>query len=164
MHIDKEQRTKFNIVCRRMANGKSLREACKMGKVPIAETIRVWLRDDESGTLPVQYARACDERAGFHADEIIAIADEAKDANKARVQIEARKWVASKLDPKKYGDKQTLDVNHGLQLRTPAEAETAARFMAAKFGVVLPVLLIRKAAKPDGEGEGNTKAKTKGKG
>ena len=47
------------------------------------------------------------------ADEIISIADSVKDAgpadsakvNAARLRVDARKWVASKLKPKVYGDR-----------------------------------------------------------
>jgi hypothetical protein len=50
------------------------------------------------------------------ADEIIGIADDADiDAGagvaKARLQVDARKWVASKLLPKKYGDKLQQEVS-----------------------------------------------------
>ena len=68
-----------------------------------------------------QYARARDEQADTLADEITAISDElptqiVDDKGKVRYdsayvqwqknRIDARKWVAMKLKPKKYGDKQ----------------------------------------------------------
>jgi hypothetical protein len=56
------------------------------------------------------YVRAREDQADFHADEIVAIADEEEDPNKARVRIDARKWVAAKMRPKKYGDKVTQEV------------------------------------------------------
>lgn len=57
------------------------------------------------------YARAREEQADIFADEIVAIADGDGDPNDKRVRIDARKWVAGKLRPKKYGERQTTDVN-----------------------------------------------------
>ena len=49
--------------------------------------------------------RAREKQADFYADEIITIADTEPDAAIARVRIDARKWTASKLRPKVYGDR-----------------------------------------------------------
>jgi hypothetical protein len=70
-----------------------------------------------------RYTKAREEQADTNADEILEIADERppefKD-NKGRVyldqtyiawqknRIDARKWTAMKLKPKKYGDKLAL--------------------------------------------------------
>lgn len=56
-----------------------------------------------------QYARARARQAEHYASEIIEIADTAEDAQLARLQVDARKWVASKLLPKVYGDKQEIE-------------------------------------------------------
>lgn len=90
-------------VCRRIAEGKSLRSICESDSLPSRETIRQWLRDHPE--FVGQYARARDEQADFYADEIIDIADKAEDAQIARLQVDARKWKASKLAPKRYGEK-----------------------------------------------------------
>jgi hypothetical protein len=100
-------------VCLEIAEGKSLRSICEADDMPAAETIRVWLIED--GEFSAQYTRAREEQADFYADEIIDIADTAKDANLARLQIDARKWKASKLQPKKYGDKLALDADLNLK-------------------------------------------------
>lgn len=70
-----------------------------------------------------QYARACKERCEALADEIIDIADDTKNdktivdgvemtnheaINRSRLKVDSRKWLLSKLYPKKYGEK--LDV------------------------------------------------------
>lgn len=90
-----------------------------------------------------QYARAKQEQADFLAEEIIEIADDNTDdilrkkevknangskmvlleenkefTNRSRLRVDARKWIASKLKPKKYGDKLDLTsqgdkLNHG---------------------------------------------------
>lgn len=94
-------------ICSQIAEGKSLRTICDDDSMPTRETVRVWLRDND--VFSAQYARARDEQADYYADEIIEIADTEKDPQKARVRVDSRKWVASKLKPKRYGDKLDLD-------------------------------------------------------
>ena len=57
-----------------------------------------------------KYARARDVQAERFADELVDIADESdsEDVSKAKLRIETRKWVISKILPKKYGDKLDL--------------------------------------------------------
>ena len=54
-------------------------------------------------------ARERDIQTETHADEIIYIADNEEDINRAKVKIDARKWAASKLKPKKYGNFQQVE-------------------------------------------------------
>jgi hypothetical protein len=114
-------------ICQRIAQGESLRAICASDDMPAMSTVFVWLSEDK--TFAEQYARAREEQADGYADEIVAIADEppqlvTKDdgedvevsldsaaIQRQRLRIDARKWVASKLKPKKYGDK--VDVEHG---------------------------------------------------
>lgn len=92
-------------ICEQIAEGKSLRTICRADDMPGARTVHDWLRDKPD--FSQQYAKAREDQADFYADEIIALADNAEDVNKARLQIDTRKWVASKLKAKKYGDKVT---------------------------------------------------------
>lgn len=57
-----------------------------------------------------KYVRAKQDQADFMADEMTRIADNAEDANKGRLQVDTRKWVASKLKPKSYGDHQQIEI------------------------------------------------------
>ena len=122
-------------VCLEITEGKSLRSICDADDMPSAETIRVWLIED--GEFSAQYARAREEQADFYADEIIDIADTAKDANLARLQIDARKWKASKLQPKKYGDK--IDLNHSgaIEHLTDEQLESKLAILLGKAGAGL---------------------------
>lgn len=72
-----------------------------------------------------RYARAREVQAHREADEIREIADAAtvEDYNVARLRIDARKWRASKLAPKKYGDKLDVDANVGLTINLPKVSE-----------------------------------------
>jgi hypothetical protein len=97
-----------------------------MQEAPTGRTFARWIADDEK--LCRKYARAKELQADFMAAQIRSIADECrigvKTTEKAsgietttgdmversRLQIDARKWLASKLAPKKYGDKVTQEV------------------------------------------------------
>lgn len=95
-------------ICSLIAQGKSLRKVCEMKDVPTRETVLKWLASGKYPELSDQYARACATRAEGYAEEVVEIADTESDAAIARVKIDARKWVASKLLPKVYGERQTV--------------------------------------------------------
>ena len=113
-------------ICEAIADGQSLRSICQTEDMPNKATVFRWL--DKHKEFGDQYARAREEQAESLADEIVTIADSAgnplmvddipllKDGEPviyadasavahARLKVDARKWVASKLKPKKYGDK-----------------------------------------------------------
>lgn len=96
-------------ICERLADGESLRRICQDSDMPNKATVFRWLNAHEE--FRDQYARAREEQAETLADEIVLIADTEEDANRARVKIDARKWVAGKLKPKAYGDKQQIEAN-----------------------------------------------------
>jgi hypothetical protein len=96
-------------VCEQLAQGKSLRSICQGPEMPNIATVMRWV--DEDDTLRAQYAHARERGIDAMAEATLDIADDlTEDANSRRVRIDARKWFASKLLPKKYGDK--LDVEH----------------------------------------------------
>jgi hypothetical protein len=108
----------FNEICERIAGGESLRKICKDEKMPNITTVWHWLNNDEA--LDKQYTRAREEQAETLADEIIDISDEKKDDTyldkdgnevidheaiaRSRLRVDSRKWIASKLKPKRFGD------------------------------------------------------------
>ena len=103
----------FDEICVRIAEGESLRKICKDNKMPNLTSVWKWLNNNEE--LSKQYARAREEQAELYADEITEISDaempkdvfgkiDAAAVNQARLKIDARKWIASKLKPKRFGD------------------------------------------------------------
>ncbi len=98
-------------ICERIMNGESLRSIVSDEGMPTRSTVHKWLAENK--LFSDQYARAKDNQADTLADEIMFIADNAEDVQKARLQVDTRKWIASKLKPKKYGDK--LDMTTGGQ-------------------------------------------------
>lgn len=97
-------------ICEQLVTGRSLRSICAEDDVPDATTVFRWLDSVES--FRSQYARAREIQASVLAAETIEIADAAtnEDYNTARLRVDARKWYASKLAPKVYGDKVTTEV------------------------------------------------------
>ena len=100
--------TVFDAICNRMAEGESLRAICKTTEMPNKRTVMRWLEKSED--LQKQYSEAQRLRAECYFDEIIDIADSRSDPQKTRVQIDARKWVLARMNPKKYGDKFTQEL------------------------------------------------------
>jgi hypothetical protein len=98
-------------ICERISSGRSLNKITSDEDMPAARTVWRWL--DENDEFRQKYARARELQAEYYADEMTDIADSAHDRDSAaavRVRVDTRKWIASKLKPKKYGDK--LDVEH----------------------------------------------------
>lgn len=90
-------------ICFRISQGESLRKICEDKKMPCISAVITWRR--ENPEFMAQYTKAQEDRADHYADEIVEIADTAEDAAIARLRVDARKWVASKLKSKAYGDK-----------------------------------------------------------
>lgn len=115
-------------ICTEIAtSSKSLRTICAQDGMPGVTTILKWLREN-TNEFAVQYARAKEEQADFLAEEMIDIADDGRNdlmtvtfgdqsyekenkevTNRSRLRVDTRKWIASKLKPKKYGDRLELD-------------------------------------------------------
>lgn len=117
-------------ICEKIANGRSLRSICAEDGMPTTSTVCKWLNENKE--FSEQYARARDKQADYFAEEIIEIADSAEAESaavaKAKLQIDARKWAASKIAPKKYGDKQEIDVKSSDGSMTPAVRLNAEEF------------------------------------
>jgi hypothetical protein len=105
----------FDKICARVSEGESLNKICKSNGFPTKTTFYKWLREHK--TLNDQYARAKEDRADTYSDELIDIADElagrgllsSEKIQAARVRIDTRKWIASKLHPRNYGDRTALE-------------------------------------------------------
>lgn len=100
--------------------------------MPCYATVKNWLRTHDY--FLALYTRAKDDQADILVEEMLEIADDKKDDTvttefgsqgnsiaiaRARLQIDTRKFIASKLKPKKYGDKLDLTTN-GENMNKPA--------------------------------------------
>ncbi|NQY41964.1 MAG: hypothetical protein HRT87_01255 [Legionellales bacterium] len=123
MAYTEEEKTKaFKIVTDRVANGESLRAVLRDENTMGSESFYKWMEQDESKAK--QYAHAYSVRADVIFEEILEIADkqgsdvdivdgkEVTNNNvvqRSRLQVDARKWVLAKMNPKKYSDKIQVD-------------------------------------------------------
>jgi hypothetical protein len=147
-------------ICSELAEGRSLRSVCKEDWAPETRTIFRWLRLNDEFCR--QYARAKEESADSLADEIIEIADDGTNdfverqtrngtyvalnpeaAARSRLRVDARKWIASKLKPKKYGEKieheHKGEIGHAVSVYIPGNGrddETADTPAAGAAGEV----------------------------
>jgi hypothetical protein len=96
-------------ICERLSLGESLRAICQDKHMPSETAVRLWAINDTNG-FASRYAHAREAQADHFAEEIVTIADTAEDANLARLRVDARKWFASKVAPKRYGDKLQAEV------------------------------------------------------
>lgn len=142
--------TKFaDVICQRLAEGESLNAICKTKGYPAESTVRAWALDDRNG-FSAKYARAREIGYDRLAEEILAIADTPRTGTKSvskatglevtegdmiehrRLQVEARKWMLSKMLPKRYGDK--LELAGELTVKRPATELTDDELAAIATG------------------------------
>lgn len=143
-----------DIICERLADGQSLRAICVDEAMPSTSTVCKWLAAEPS--FSEQYARARELQADALFDEILEIADDGQNdwmekrnadgenigwsengeaLRRSALRVDARKWMAGKLQAKKYGDK--LDLNHSGSIGTMSEDQVNARLaeLLGKAGI-----------------------------
>lgn len=126
MWTEEKKKEAISIILNEIAeNGKSVRSILNGANreiLPSNVTFCEWLSKDEE--LAKQYARATELRAEALLDEMIDIVDDKSQdvkeeevdgvvsrtvnnevIQRSRLRYDARKWLISKLNPKKYGDK-----------------------------------------------------------
>lgn len=117
-----------NTICEQIAEGQSLRSICQAEDMPAKSTVFKWLTQNKD--FADQYARARETQADAIFDEILSIADEksveliygegeeqevvevrldSTAIQRNRLRVDARKWMAGKLRPKVYGEKQAVE-------------------------------------------------------
>ena len=123
----------------RVANGESVKSICRDASMPCSATIHNWLRDVPE--FREGYARAKEMVGEALAEQIIELADELPgsyfdaEGNKrvdaahvawTKLRIESRRWLASKLKPKVYGDKTQVTGEDGGPVQIKAELHASA--------------------------------------
>jgi len=115
-------------ICSQLADGISLRTICLAEDMPNKSSVFLWLREHEE--FSDQYAKAKEESSDALFEELLDIADDGtndwmenkgKDGEcigykvngeaiqRSRLRVDVRKWALSKLKPKKYGEKHTIE-------------------------------------------------------
>lgn len=118
---------KAESICKNLAEGLSLRQISQIEGMPDKTTVLRWLANNED--FRIQYACARVLQTENMADEIMEIADDGSNdwmkraredgsideilnhehIQRSKLRIETRRWLMGKLQPKKYGDKQTIE-------------------------------------------------------
>lgn len=127
-------------ICERLADGESLRRICLDERMPPRRTVFGWLMNPKLEQFKHQYTYARELQAENFADEMTDIADlgevDRDHNNRDRLRIDTRKWIASKLKPKKYGDKVEVEhsggVDHKVSLGELTDEELAKIIGEAK--------------------------------
>lgn len=112
-------------ICEKIAtSSKSMKTICEELKLPVG-TVLAWLSREPK--FQEKYARAKEWQAEYMAEEMLDIADDGSNdfmtvvkgdktyevenkewTNRSRLRVDTRKWIASKLKPKKYGDRTDI--------------------------------------------------------
>lgn len=118
-------------------DGEPLRSVLNRHSMPSAKTFYEWIDGDDEKRK--QYARACEERADSIFEEILEIADESnadisisdegkiivngENIQRSKLKVDTRKWMLGKMNPKKYGEKNTTILEGG---EKPVQVTTIA--------------------------------------
>lgn len=132
-------------ICARIADGRSVREIARSDDMPAMSSIFLWLSKYQE--FSEQYAQACDARVFYMAEELLDIADDGTNdwmerkgsdgesvgytvngeaIQRSKLRADTRKWLMSKMQPKKYGEKMSV-VHDGEITHRMSEAEIDKR-------------------------------------
>ena len=129
-------RAQVDVILERMSAGESLSAICREDGMPPRSTFAKWAYDDVDGLFD-RYARAKELRAEVLADELTEIADDGRNdwmqrmlesgatenavnhehLARSRLRVDTRKWIASKLMPRQFGDKTAVEHSGGMTLK-----------------------------------------------
>lgn len=124
----------------RLVEGGSIQSICKDPEMPSTQAVGHWLRYNPVFREKYEAARII--QADILFDNLLDIADDSSEdwttnedgekrlngeaVARSRLRIDARKWILSKLIPRKYGDKIEVNHTHKVSL-SDAIAEAKAR-------------------------------------
>jgi len=132
-------------LCEQISEGKSLSTAIKAEGMPSYQLVMLMLRNNPE--FRTMYEKAVESRADRLAEEIIELADQqipdglegpmaSAWVQQKRMQVDARKWVASKLKPKTYGDRIDVAVTDNRISVMDALKEAKQRVLKDESNVV----------------------------
>lgn len=137
----------------RLATGQCLADITSLDHMPATSTVYKWLASIPS--FAEAYAQARATLVERWADEIVTLADEPIEpgdnaaVQRARLRVDTRKWLMSKLAPRKYGDR----VEHVIKTGNAADLtdDELARIALASA----PTLLLTADTKPETDNDPN---------
>jgi terminase small subunit-like protein len=121
-----------------LLEGKSLVKVCEPDHMPNRRTVMRWMEGSED--FATKCARAREMQADLMDDKISDLIDQCspETAPADRVKLSALQWRASKLAPKKYGDR--LDLTHSGSIARTSDDQLDARIteLLGKAGIAQP--------------------------
>jgi hypothetical protein len=109
----KYMKTLGDEICTRIAGGESLRAICRESDKPVLSTVLLWVVDEKHKHFSEQYARSRIAAGYSHADEMLElrhrVVDGELEPQAAKVVMDALKWGAERMAPKKHGAHQTIE-------------------------------------------------------
>jgi hypothetical protein len=129
-------------ICRRISEGESLRAICRDPAFPTEGSVRAWSREDRDG-FATRFRIARDLQLDCWSDLIVDLADRQDlDPRDRAIRIDTRKWLMSKLAPKRYGERllhasdpenpiQVLHQQISLDGLTPQQLQALEQFVNA---------------------------------
>jgi len=171
-------------VCRRLAAGESLNSICDED-FPVAEsTVRLWAIDDREG-FAAKYRLAREMQADHWAEETKLLADRpllgevvtttetaakgtetktvvADNVERSKLQVHAREWIASRMAPRRWGDRLDIsgEIDCKLSVQFSIAPAPAARLeLPASVRALLPAPGVARLRDSDAEGSDATPAR-----
>lgn len=99
-------------ICRRLAEGETLRSICGDAHLPCKSTVLLWVVDNEHKEFSDQYMRAREAAGYCHADNVIETTESVKngslDPNSAKAIMHGLIWAAERMAPKTHSPRQEL--------------------------------------------------------
>lgn len=98
-----------DLICEGVSRKTPLAKICDNdNNLPNPRTVYRWLRTHKE--FCHNYTRAKEDQADYLVEECLEIADDVdiEPADK-RIRVDTRKWIASRFNAKKYGDKQFIE-------------------------------------------------------
>lgn len=101
-------------ICERVASGETLRSICASEGMPAWASIHRWL--EAHAEFRAQYARARDQQADSHADEVLDLARslhgrDSDGISAGRSEIAALQWRAGRMAPKRWGERTSHEIS-----------------------------------------------------
>ena len=102
-------------------------------ELPSCRTVYTWLRTHKE--FLQNYTRAKQDQADYLVEEALEISDDMSvDPAHKRIQVDTRKWVASRFNAKKYGDKQFVETKDTTEEVTDEDLNDRITALMAKAG------------------------------
>ena len=98
-----------DLICDGISRKTPLARLCdEDDSLPSPRTVYRWLRTNRE--FCQNYTRAKEDQADYLVEEALTIADNAEiEPADKRIRVDTRKWIASRFNAKKYGDKQYIE-------------------------------------------------------